>query len=200
MFGANEVDAETRQPEARQRRGNEDARERQLVDTELADAKDGHERKSRTHDQVNAIACGDNVTYIATDGGLGIITYEPYTMRKKAAWYEAWLESSGQKRLGLIHRLFWRADRGDYVRFLGDNDLGWACHYLDALCYKYAVTKDPAVRAEAVHVFGSESRPGERVTFTAESPSAGQAVSRTSPYPSSPGSISSSPSTISTWF
>ena len=57
-----------------------------------------------------------------------------------------------------------------------------------------------AKNAEAVHVFGSESRPGERVTFTAESPSAGQAVSTTSPYPSSPGSISSSPSTISTWF
>jgi hypothetical protein len=107
------------------------------------------------HDRVNAIACGNNVAYIATDGGIGIITYEPYTMRKKAAWYEAWLESSGQKRLGFVHQLFWYPDRNEYVRFLSDNDLGWACHYLDALCFKYAVTKDPAVRAQAVDVFKS---------------------------------------------
>ena len=34
------------------------------------------------HDEVNAIAC-DRVVYIATDGGLGIITYEPYTLQRR---------------------------------------------------------------------------------------------------------------------
>jgi ligand-binding sensor domain-containing protein len=40
------------------------------------------------NEKVNAIACGENVVYIATDGGLGIIRYEPYTLQKKAAWYK----------------------------------------------------------------------------------------------------------------
>ena len=104
------------------------------------------------HDKVNAIACGDNVTYIATDGGLGIISYEPYTLQKKAAWYKRWIDEWGMRRLGFISTLN-RADDGRYIRFLSDNDVGWVCHYLDALCFEYAVTGDPAVRAEAVDVF-----------------------------------------------
>ncbi len=106
------------------------------------------------HDKVNAIACGDNVAYIATDGGLGIITYEPYTLQKKAAWYKRWLEEWGMKRLGFVNTLH-REDDGTYTRFLSDNDGGWTCHYLDALCFEYAVTGDPEVREEAVDVFKS---------------------------------------------
>ena len=107
------------------------------------------------HDRVNAIACGDNVAYIATDGGLGVIRYEPYTLQKKAAWYENWLDEWGQKRLGFVHTLVWVPERKEYVRFLSDNDLGWTCHYLDALCFQYAVTKDAKVREQAVDVFRS---------------------------------------------
>jgi len=107
------------------------------------------------HDKVNAIACGERVVYVATDGGLGIIAYQPYTLRKKAAWYERWLDESGQKRLGFVHCLLWDQKRRTYTRFLSDNDVGWTSHYLSALCFKYAVTKDPKVRAEAVHVFKS---------------------------------------------
>jgi hypothetical protein len=106
------------------------------------------------HEKVNAIACGANVAYIATDGGLGIISYEPYTLQKKSAWYKRWIEEWGMRRLGFICTLN-RADDGRYVRFLSDNDVGWICHYLDALCFEYAVTGDPAVRAEAVDVFKS---------------------------------------------
>ncbi|MBI4559253.1 MAG: hypothetical protein HY706_16835 [Candidatus Hydrogenedentes bacterium] len=104
------------------------------------------------HEKVNAIACGDKVAYIATDGGLGIISYEPYTLQKKAAWYKRWIDEWGMRRLGFISTLN-RADDGRYVRFLSDNDVGWLCHYLDALCFEYAVTGDPAVRAEAVDAF-----------------------------------------------
>ncbi|MCP4645941.1 MAG: hypothetical protein GY851_36185 [bacterium] len=106
------------------------------------------------NEKVNAIACGDNVAYIATDGGLGIITYEPYTLQKKAAWHKRWIEEWGMKRLGFVNELF-RKDEGGYIRFLSDNDVGWACHYLDALCFEYAVTGDPDVRAEAIDVFKS---------------------------------------------
>lgn len=104
------------------------------------------------HEKVNAIACGDRVAYIATDGGLGIIAYQPYTLQKKSAWYKRWINESGMKRLGFISTLIRNKD-GTYTRYLGDNDGGWACHYLNALCFEYAVTGDPDVRAEAVDVF-----------------------------------------------
>lgn len=104
------------------------------------------------NEKVNAIACGNNVTYIATDGGLGIIRYEPYTLQKKSAWYKRLIVEHEMKRLGFINELMLRPD-GSYVRYLGDNDGGWACHYLDALCFEYAVTGDPAVKEEAIDVF-----------------------------------------------
>jgi hypothetical protein len=106
------------------------------------------------HEKVNAIACGDNAAFIATDGGLGIITYEPYTMQKKAASYKRWIDEWGMKRLGFVCTLS-LDDDGKYIRFLSDNDVGWLCHYLDALCFEYAVTGDPAVKAEAIDAFKS---------------------------------------------
>jgi hypothetical protein len=105
------------------------------------------------HNKVNAIACGERVAVIATEGGLGIIDYEPYTLAKKAAWYERWLIEWGQKRLGFVHMLTWRDDH--WVRDVCDNDVGFSTHYLAGLCFKYAVTKDPAARAEAVDMMKS---------------------------------------------
>jgi hypothetical protein len=107
------------------------------------------------HDKVNAIACGDRVAYVATDGGLGIIRYEPYTLQKKAAWYERWIEEWGMRRVGFISSLVWDSKRNEWVRFISDNDGGWAGHLLNGLCFKYAVTKDPVVREQAVDVFRS---------------------------------------------
>ena len=106
-------------------------------------------------DKVNAMACGDRVVYIATDGGLGIITYEPYTLQKKAAWYERWIDEWGMRRVGFISTLAWDAERNEWIRFISDNDGGWAAHLLNAYSFKYAVTKDPAVREQAVDVFRS---------------------------------------------
>ena len=105
------------------------------------------------NDKVNAIACGENVVYIATDGGLGIITYEPYTLAKKAAFYERWLEEWGMKRLGFIHALF--LEDGRWLREVSDNDVGYSSHYLHAKCFEYAVTGNPDVRAEAVDMMKS---------------------------------------------
>ncbi len=104
------------------------------------------------NDKVNAIATGDNVVYLATDGGLSIIRYLPFTLQKKAAHYKQQLKDWGMLRLGMITLLNRNAD-GTYQRFFGDNDIGYTCHYLDALCFEYAVTKDPAVREEAVDIF-----------------------------------------------
>jgi len=105
------------------------------------------------HDKVNAIACGDRVVYMATDGGLGIITYEPYTLQKKAEHYERWIEEWGMRRLGFISTLLWDTGRNEWIRFISDNDGGWAAHLLNGFCFKYAVTKDPKVREQAVEVF-----------------------------------------------
>lgn len=107
-------------------------------------------------DQVNAIACGDNVTYVATDAGLGIIDYEPYTLLKKAAYYEQRLEEYGHKRLGFTHKLEWEDDAGEWVREISDNDAGYSCHYLSAMCFKYAATGDESARKEAVNSFLSQ--------------------------------------------
>jgi hypothetical protein len=107
------------------------------------------------NEKVNAIACGDRVVYIATDGGLGIITYEPYTLQEKAAWYERWIDEWGMRRVGFISSLVWDAQRKEWVRFISDNDGGWAGHLLNGLSFKYAVTKDPMVHEQAVDVFRS---------------------------------------------
>jgi len=106
------------------------------------------------HDHVNAIAAGDRVVYIATAGGLSVIAYEPFTLRKKAAWYKRHIKDWGMLHRGLITLLHPNAD-GTYTRSFGDNDVGYTCHYLNGLCFEYAVTRDPAVREEAVDVFKS---------------------------------------------
>lgn len=100
------------------------------------------------HDKVNGVAYDGTTVYVATDGGLGVIAYEPYTLLKKAAWYERWLEEWGMKRIGFTHSLGKRD--GEWLRSISDNDIGFSAHYLVARCFEYAVTKDPAVKAEAI--------------------------------------------------
>ncbi len=104
-------------------------------------------------DRVNAITANDHTVFIATDKGLGVIEYEPYTLLKKAAFYERHLEEWGQKRLGLVQKLEWDEKLQEFVRESGDNDGGYSCDYLAAESYRYAVTKDPEARREAVNTF-----------------------------------------------
>jgi hypothetical protein len=102
-------------------------------------------------DQVNDIALGEHVVYIATDHGLGIISYEPYTLRKKADYYERHIEEWGHKRLGFIHTIYKKGDQ--WIREVSDNDGGHTAPYLAAMSYKYAVCGDEAARHEAVESF-----------------------------------------------
>jgi len=102
-------------------------------------------------DNVNDIAVGDKVVYIATDHGIGIIHYEPYTLRKKADHYERHMDEWGHKRLGFVHLLYMRD--GEWVREISDNDGGHTAPWLAAMCYKYAVTGDKSARQEAVESF-----------------------------------------------
>ena len=100
---------------------------------------------------VNDIAAGNNVVYIATDGGIGIISYEPFTLLKKAEYFERHIEEWGHMRLGFIHILYQRD--GEWIRHVSDNDGSITGQYLAALCYKYAVTGNIATRNKAVESF-----------------------------------------------
>jgi len=101
-------------------------------------------------DKVNAIACSDDTAYIATDEGLGVIAYEPFTLARKAAYYERWLDEWGQKRLGFIHTLF--LVDGEWLREVSDNDVGYSSHYMAAKCFEFAVTGNPEARAAALEM------------------------------------------------
>jgi hypothetical protein len=101
--------------------------------------------------KVNDIAIGKNIVYVATNSGIGIIKYEPFTLLKKSAYFERHIEEWGHKRLGFLHLLY-RKD-GEWVREVSDNDGGHTAPYLAAMCYKYRVTGDPADRAAAVESF-----------------------------------------------
>ncbi len=101
--------------------------------------------------KVNGIAVGDKVVYVATDKGLGVIRYEPFTLQKKAAYFERHLDEWGHKRLGFIHTLYQK--NGEWVREVSDNDGGHTATYLAAMCYKYAATGDLTAKAEAIESF-----------------------------------------------
>ncbi|MCA9731038.1 hypothetical protein KC799_02850 [candidate division KSB1 bacterium] len=100
---------------------------------------------------VHDIAVDDKTVYIATDAGIGIVRYEPFTLLKKAAYYERHIDEWGHKRLGFIHTLYKRGD--EWVREVSDNDGGHTAPYLAAMCHKYVVTGDETARQEAVEAF-----------------------------------------------
>ena len=102
-------------------------------------------------DNVNGIAVGNNIVYIATDKGIGIIRYEPYTLRKKVDYYERHMEEWGHKRMGFIHTLYKR--NGEWIREISDNDGGHTAPYLAGMSFKYAVTGDEKARQEAIESF-----------------------------------------------
>ncbi len=101
--------------------------------------------------RVNQIAAGDRVVYIATDKGVGIIQYEPYTLAKKSDHFERHIDEWGHKRHGFIHTLL--NQNGEWIREISDNDGGHTAPYLAAMSYKYAVTGDPKAREEALEAF-----------------------------------------------
>ncbi|MCP4642078.1 MAG: hypothetical protein GY851_16665, partial [bacterium] len=83
------------------------------------------------------------------------IRYQPYTLQKKAAWYERYIEEWGMMRLGFIHKLYWGGDEKGWIREVSDNDGGHTAGYLAAMCFKYAATGDETARAAALDSFKS---------------------------------------------
>jgi hypothetical protein len=106
-------------------------------------------------EHVNALACAGRAVYLATDKGIGIIEYEPYTLLKKADYYERHLEEWGQKRMAFVHILMKDPATHSWTRQVSDNDVGWSTHYWAAQAFKYAVTGDPKARQNAVDGFNA---------------------------------------------
>lgn len=104
-------------------------------------------------DYVHDITVDGHAVYVATDKGLGIIRYEPYTLLKKAAYFERAIDEWGHKRLGFMHKLYWSGEKDGWLREISDNDGGHTAHYLAAMSFKYAATGDVHARAEAVGAF-----------------------------------------------
>ena len=104
-------------------------------------------------DDIRDIAVDGRVVYLATDRGLGIIRYEPFTLAKKAAYFERELVDWNFKRLGFVHKLYWSGDADGWLREISDNDGGHTAHYLAAMTFKYAATGDEHARQEAVEAF-----------------------------------------------
>jgi hypothetical protein len=102
---------------------------------------------------VNDIATGDKVVYVATDSGISILKYEPFTLLKKAAFFERHINEWGHKRLGFVHMLYRK--NNEWIRHVSDNDGGNTATYLAAMCYKYSVTRDETARREAVESFNA---------------------------------------------
>jgi hypothetical protein len=88
-----------------------------------------------------------------TDGGVAVLSYTPYTLEKKAAYYEAHLEAWAQKRGVFTHKLEWNAGAGQWRREVSDNDVGWSTHYWAAHAYRFAATGDAQSRAIATAGF-----------------------------------------------
>jgi len=102
---------------------------------------------------VHDIAVAGRTVYVATDGGLGIIGYEPFTLARKAAYFERELEEWNFKRLGFVHKLYWAGEADGWWREISDNDGGHTAHYLAAMTFKYAATGEQQARREALEAF-----------------------------------------------
>ena len=104
-------------------------------------------------DYVYDIAVKGQTVYVATDKGLGIINYEPYTLAKKAAFYEQEMDNWGMKRLGFVHKVYWNESTKSWIREISDNDGGHTAPYLVAMSMKYAATGDESARQAALDSF-----------------------------------------------
>ncbi len=104
---------------------------------------------------VNEISCASHTVYVATNGGVGIIDYEPYTLQKKAAYYERFMDEWGLRRGAFVHRLCKDGEADTWIREISDNDIGWGTHYWAAQAFKYAATGDEQARKNAVAGFNA---------------------------------------------
>ena len=110
--------------------------------------------------KVNDILPVDNrTTWIATPKGISQIQQVEMTLAQKAASFEERIQLR-HDRYGLVSdsRLAIAGDLSTSQTQSTDNDGLWTSIYLAAECYRYAVTKDPEAKKNAIKTFEAMER------------------------------------------
>uniref|UniRef100_A0A6B2KYC0 Uncharacterized protein n=1 Tax=Arcella intermedia TaxID=1963864 RepID=A0A6B2KYC0_9EUKA len=101
---------------------------------------------------------GSECALVGTDyPGLSFICFEEWTLKRKAEHYQAIVDQPRHNRHGLVADASLSAfgDLSTATTHPGDNDGLWTAMYLASQCFRYAATKDPAARANALRAFAA---------------------------------------------
>lgn len=112
------------------------------------------------HPVVSAIATTtDGHIWVGTGNGLAEIYHRRLTLADKAAYYEA-MTRQRHIRWGFVGQAALRefGNPASYQNRDSDNDGLWTAMYVAAECYRYAVTKDPEAKKNAIESFKALER------------------------------------------
>ena len=108
-------------------------------------------------DRVNDIAVDANgAAWIATDGGVSRIEFEPMTLAEKAKWYEDEIDRYHRRTpFGYVLEVTTGkpGDKSEIRKHDSDNDGLWTSMYGAGECYAWAATHDPKARERAHKAF-----------------------------------------------
>lgn len=95
-----------------------------------------------------------NMVYVVMEQGIGILHYEKWTLQQKADWYQSLVEPR-HDRFGFVSYCILQkfGALSSYEKVADESDGLWTSIYLGAQAFRYAVTKDPAVKAHAWRVY-----------------------------------------------
>ena len=101
----------------------------------------------------------DRTTWIATPKGISQIQQVEMTLAQKAASFEERIKLR-HDRYGLVSdvSLSRQGDLSSSIMSTNDNDGLWTSIYLAAECYRYAVTKDPEAKKNAIKAYEAMER------------------------------------------
>ena len=103
---------------------------------------------------VGVAANGDDVTLVATDGGVSFIRSISWTFQQKAAHYEA-IRDARHNRHGLCTSVYLRqfGNISSWAEQHTANDGLWTSLYVASQAFRYAATKDPVAKRNAWEAF-----------------------------------------------
>ncbi|MCX6229245.1 MAG: transcriptional regulator [Bacteroidia bacterium] len=101
----------------------------------------------------------EHTVWIATPSGISQIKQTPMTLEQKASVFEERI-SLRHNRYGLISQslLTTPGDLSTSKKTTNDNDGLWTAIYLAAECFRYAVTKDPEAKKNAINSYEALER------------------------------------------
>lgn len=115
-----------------------------------------HSQRWLPSDEVHDVALdGAGNAWVATSGGVSVLKARPMTLADKAAHYETILHARHVRPPGLIEQCVLKKP-GDLSTFAPtdtDNDGSFTGYYCAAAAYRYAVTKDPQAKKDAVAAY-----------------------------------------------